>query len=54
MKDIPGYEIFNKIEPLILDRRTGKRTLEKLKPTVDEQPEWLRYFYQLRLESEGL
>jgi len=37
----------------ILDRRVGKRTLEKLKDTVGEQPEWLRYFYQLRLESEG-
>jgi len=38
----------------VLDRRVGKRTLEKLKSTIDEQPEWLRYFYQLRLESEGL
>jgi len=38
----------------VLDRRVGKRTLEKLKPTIDEQPKWLRYFYQLRLESESL
>jgi hypothetical protein len=38
----------------IFDRRVGKRTLEKLKPTVSELPEWLQYFYNLRLESEGL
>lgn len=38
----------------ILDRRVGKRTLVKLKPTVNELPEWLRYFYKLRFDSEGL
>jgi len=38
----------------VMDRRVGKRTLEKLKSTVDDQPEWLRYFYRLRLESEGI
>jgi hypothetical protein len=35
-----------------LDRRVGKRTLEKLKTAADDLPEWLRYFYLLRLESE--
>lgn len=29
----------------ILDHRVGKRTLEKLKDTLDEQPEWLKQFY---------
>lgn len=38
----------------ILDRRVGKRTLEKLKPTLDSLPKWLRYFYDLRIESENI
>ena len=38
----------------ILDRRVGKRTLEKLKDTLDEQPEWLKHFYLLRFEAENL
>lgn len=38
----------------ILDRRVGKRTLEKLKDTLDEQPEWLKHFYVLRFEAESL
>ncbi len=38
----------------ILDRRVGKRTLEKIKPTLNELPEWLRYFYLLRLDSEHI
>ncbi len=38
----------------ILDRRVGKRTLEKLKESVAEQPEWLKRFYLLRLEAENI
>ena len=38
----------------ILDRRVGKRTLEKLKDDLDEQPEWLKQFYILRFEAENL
>ena len=38
----------------IMDRRVGKRTLEKLKPTVADLPEWLQFFYQLRMESENI
>ncbi|MDR2686692.1 MAG: hypothetical protein LBB75_02990 [Oscillospiraceae bacterium] len=38
----------------ILDRRVGKRTLLKIKPAVDQLPEWLQFFYRLRLESENL
>ncbi|MBR4050526.1 MAG: hypothetical protein IKK09_08510 [Clostridia bacterium] len=38
----------------ILDRRTGKRTLEKLKDNVTKQPEWLQKFYLLRLEAENI
>ncbi len=36
----------------VLDRRIGKRTLQKLKDTIEEQPEWLRQFYLLRLDAE--
>lgn len=36
----------------ILDRRLGKRSLQKVKETITCQPEWLRYFYCLRIESE--
>lgn len=38
----------------ILDRRVGKRTLEKLKDSIDEQPEWLKRFYTLRLGAENI
>ena len=38
----------------VLDRRVGRRTLLKLSQEVDDQPEWLRFFYRLRLEAEGL
>lgn len=38
----------------ILDRRIGKRTLRKVKSSISEQPEWLQYFYGLRLEAEGI
>ena len=33
----------------ILDRRTGKRTLETLKEECTKLPEWLQYFYHLRM-----
>ena len=36
----------------ILDRRLGKRTLAKLKDDIDNQPEWLRQFYTLRIAAE--
>ena len=38
----------------ILDRRVGKRTLERLKDLLNEQPEWLKPFYLLRFEAENL
>lgn len=38
----------------VLDRRVGRRTLEKLRDLLDEQPAWLREFYVLRLEAEGV
>jgi hypothetical protein len=38
----------------ILDRRVGKRTLEKLAEIVDSQPVWLQYFYRLRMSAENI
>ena len=38
----------------VLDRRVGKRTLQKLKNIIPEQPDWLRQFYLLRLSSENI
>ena len=38
----------------IMDRRIGKRTLTKLADQVDIQPEWLQFFYKLRLDSEKI
>lgn len=37
----------------VLDRRVGKRTLALLKERIAEQPEWLQFFYTLRLASEN-
>lgn len=36
----------------VLDRRVGKRTLDKLPDSIGQQPERLRFFYILRMEAE--
>lgn len=38
----------------ILDRRVGKRTLEKVAGSIGEQQMWLQYFYRLRLNAENI
>ncbi len=38
----------------VLDRRVGRRALLRAKETIPDQPEWLRRFYRLRIEAEGL
>ncbi len=38
----------------ILDRRVGKRRLAAISKTVEQQPQWLKRFYRLRLEAEGI
>lgn len=38
----------------IVDRRVGKRTLQKLAESVQDQPEWLRIFYLARMEAESV
>ena len=38
----------------IVDRRVGRRTLEKIKDTAADQPDWLRPFYEARLAAAGI
>jgi len=38
----------------VLDRRVGKRTLQKLYDTIERLPEWLQFFCLLRLKAEEL
>lgn len=38
----------------LLDRRTGKRTLEKLRDRMASEPQWLQMIYIIRLEAEGM
>lgn len=38
----------------ILDRRIGKRTITYIKESLENQPEWLQFFYCLRLDSENI
>lgn len=37
----------------VLDRRLGARTVEKLRQEIENQPEWLRFFYRLRTETSA-
>ena len=37
-----------------MDRRVGKRTLEKIKDDVEVLPEWVKQFYQIRCEADGI
>ena len=38
----------------LLDRRTGKRTLLRLKPQMEQAPDWLQMIYLLRLSAEHI
>ena len=38
----------------VLDRRVGKRALIEMKETIEDQPEWLKQFYQLRFDAEQI
>ena len=37
-----------------MDRRVGKRTLIKTKANAEPLPEWVKQFYRIRCEAEGL
>lgn len=58
-KNLDIKESINSPNPMvrmfaIMDRRMGKRTLINIISEVDNQPQWLQFFYKLRLESENL
>lgn len=36
----------------ILDRRIGKRTLQKIKEEIKSQPQWIQQIYKLRLSAD--
>ena len=36
----------------VLDRRLGKRTLQKIKEEIKSQPQWLQQIYNLRLSAD--
>ena len=38
----------------ILDRRVGKKTLNKIKETIDSEPDIFIIFFTIRMEAEGL
>ena len=38
----------------LLDRRLGKRRLLALAETMEQELEWVRTFYMIRLKAEGL
>ena len=38
----------------IIDRRVGKRTLQRLRDSLQDQPDWLRRFYEARLTAEDI
>ena len=37
-----------------MDRRVGKRTLIKIKDAVEKLPDWVKQFYQIRCEADGI
>ena len=37
-----------------MDRRVGKRTLIKIKDEVEKLPEWVKQFYQIRCQADGI
>lgn len=38
----------------LIDRRVGKRRLLNLAVEMERQPQWLQFFYTLRMDAEGL
>ena len=56
-RELPVTESIESKNPLVrmfavLDRRIGKRTLAKLSENIQNQPEWLKDFYLLRINAE--
>ena len=38
----------------LLDRRLGKRRLLALADSMEQEPDWMRTFYRIRMQAEGL
>lgn len=38
----------------LIDKRVGKRTLARIKDTMQTESELIQYFYRLRCEAEGI
>lgn len=38
----------------LLDRRVGKRKLVSIKNKIENEPEWIKCFYRIRMSSENL
>jgi len=38
----------------LIDRRVGKRTLYKLRETIEKENDIIKFFYQLRCDAEGV
>lgn len=38
----------------ILDRRVGKRRLISMKDKIENEPDWIKNFYRLRMNAENL
>lgn len=38
----------------ILDRRLGKRRLQKIYESIENEPEWIQKFIRLRVDAEGI
>lgn len=38
----------------IFDRRVGRRMLRQLEEMIEQQPEWLKDYYRLRIDSENI
>lgn len=58
MDELTIDEALSSDDPLIrlfavLDRRVGKRRLPALAAAMENEPEWLQFFYRLRLDAEG-
>ena len=37
-----------------MDRRVGKRTLVEIRDETEKLPEWVKQFYRIRCEAEGV
>ncbi|WP_456298263.1 hypothetical protein [Anaerotignum lactatifermentans] len=46
--------ILSSVSLLFLDRRLGKRRLLALEESMEQELDWVRAFYVIRMQAEGL